>query len=112
MAERSGAGGAIGWLLLGLLGGIAVTLAAETLMFRGHGHQDVRDDAASAAPQRMSVPLAPITTPMATPHAVKTASDSPAATHYSAPQPEGEVADDAAAAGMTTRRAPDSAPPR
>jgi hypothetical protein len=110
MAERSGAGGAIGWLLLGLLGGIAATLGVETLMFNGHGHREVRDDSATAPP-RMSVPLAPITAPMTPPHAVKTASDTPAATHYSAPQPEGEVADDAAAAGMTTRRTTDSAPP-
>ena len=65
MAERSGAGGAFGWLLLGLLGGVAPTLGVETLMF-GHGRHSVSsDDAAVAAPPRMSVALPAPVTPVA-----------------------------------------------
>jgi hypothetical protein len=101
MAERSGAGGAFGWLLLGLLGGVALTLGVETLMY-GHGHRSVsNDDSVAVAVPRMSVPLpAPVTPVMKPVHDVKAADPSRA---YQAPQPEGQVEDDAAAAGMTTR---------
>ncbi len=98
MAERSGAGGAFGWLLLGFLGGIAVTLGVETLMVR-HSHH-AADDAAVAATPRMSVALPPPVVPAKT-HDVKPAADP--SRQYQAPQPEGQVEDDAAAAGMTTR---------
>ena len=101
MAERSGAGGAFGWLLLGLLGGVALTLGVETLMF-GRGHRAVSNDDAVAAAPRMSVPLpAPVTPVIKPAHDVKAAVDPSRA--YQAPQPEGQVEDDAAAAGMTTR---------
>ena len=101
MAERSGAGGAVGWLLLGFLGGVAVTLGVETLMF-GHGHRDVQGDSAIAATPRMSVPL-PAQVATIKPHDTRPAVDAAASSHFSAPQPEGQVEDDAAAAGMTTR---------
>jgi len=100
MAERSGAGGAFGWVLLGFLGGIAVTLGVETLMY-GHHHHNAADDAAVAAPARMSVPLPAPITPVKTTHDAKPPADP--ASQYQAPQPEGQVEDDAAAAGMTTR---------
>jgi hypothetical protein len=99
MAERSGAGGAFGWVLLGFLGGIAVTLGVETLMV-GHSHHAAADDAAVATTPRMSVPLPAPITPVKT-HDVKPAADP--SREYQAPQPEGQVEDDAAAAGMTTR---------
>ena len=100
MAERSGAGGAFGWLLLGFLGGVAVTLGVETLMY-GHGHRAVAEDPAATAPPRMSVALPAPVTPAKAPHETKVAPDTARA--YQAPQPEGQVEDDAAAAGMTTR---------
>ena len=110
MAERSGAGGAFGWLLLGFLGGVAVTLGVETLMV-SHTHHSGGEDAAVAATPRMSVPLPAPVTPVKT-HDVKPAADP--SREYQAPQPEGQVADDAAAAGMTTRstHSPDGGTPR
>jgi hypothetical protein len=101
MAERSGAGGAIGWLLLGFLGGIAVTLGVETLMY-GHSHRAVAEDPAVATPPRMSVALPTPITPVKAPHEATKAAPDPSRA-YQAPQPEGQVEDDAAAAGMTTR---------
>ena len=53
MAERSGAG-AVGWLLLGFLGGVAVTLGVETLM-SGHLHAPVAEDPAAATTPRLAV---------------------------------------------------------
>ena len=100
MAERSGAG-AVGWLLLGVLGGVAVTLGVETLM-SGHRHAPVAEDPAAATTPRLAVQLPPPVTPMKSPHEAKAAPvDTSRA--YQAPQPEGQVEDDAAAAGMTTR---------
>ena len=112
MAERSGAGGALGWVLLGFLGGVAVTLGVETMMW-GHGHRStVSDDPATATTPRMAVQLPPPVTPIKPPSAAKAAVDPSRA--YQAPQPEGQVEDDAAAAGMTTRstHAQDGAAPR
>jgi len=111
MAERSGAGGAFGWVLLGFLGGVAVTLGVETLMY-GQGHRTVSEDTPVSAAPRMAVQLPPPVTPMKAPQAVKPAPDASRA--YQAPQPEGQVEDDAAAAGMTTRsnHAQDGGTPR
>ena len=100
MAERSGAAGVFGWVLLGFLGGIAATLGVETLMY-GHSHRAVAEDPATATPPRMTVQLPPPVTPVKTPHEAKAVPDPSRA--YQAPQPEGQVEDDAAAAGMTTR---------
>jgi hypothetical protein len=102
MAARSGAAGVFGWLTLGFLGGVAVTLAVETLMF---GAKSAQPAEAVAAPARLQVPVSQL--PAAPKPVVSSAKAStPPATHYSSPQPEGEVADDAAAAGMTTRSSP------
>jgi hypothetical protein len=101
MASKDGGGsGALGWTLLGFLAGIAATLAAETLL-GGSGHQ-----------ARPEAPVTPITTidaePAAPPPAVRPAaapaSSRPAAAPAAAANDE--TADDAAAAGMTSRVQP------
>ena len=99
MARENGGGGAIGWTLLGFLAGVAATLGVQLLM-NGPVRQNEEPSSASSGPVAVVVSSAP--------QAKKTvvaSSAAPAPTTKRA-QPEAEVADDAAAAGMTSRTAP------
>jgi hypothetical protein len=105
MAKQSG-GGALGWTLLGFLAGVAATLGAETLIEDGgrSGH----DTAASASPAQTvtapsSLAVRPVRKAAAAASAAPTSALAPA-------QAEADVADDAAAAGMTSRVAPPNEP--
>lgn len=107
MAQKSG--GSWFWLLVGLLGGIALTLAALLFLNAGSGDgtdsRTVADDAASAAAgvapdAALPAPVAPAPTAAAAP-APHDAGVDPAA--------DDQMAEDAAASGMTSR-APSATP--
>lgn len=112
MAKDSGGGGAFAWTLLGFLAGIAATLGVQTLM--GGAAERPPADAAPASGQ-VHITTAPSS---AAPEPVRpekkraaladaAPSAAPAvrsAAAVAAPSPE--VADDAAAAGMTSRLTP------
>jgi hypothetical protein len=96
MARENG-GGALGWTLLGFLAGIAATLGVQMLIPGG----ERPEHAASSATVVVAPPSAP---PPVAPTKKKAAVASAAPAHLSvADQPDGQVADDAAAAGMTSR---------
>jgi hypothetical protein len=105
MARESGGGGAIGWTLLGFLAGIAATLGVQTLM---GGDEPTHHTTTAATSSGLHITASASSEPAAKPvkkPALAVASASPA---RSAPalQPSAEVADDAAAAGMTSRTSP------
>jgi hypothetical protein len=96
MARESGGGGAFAWTLLGFLAGVAATLGIQLLM-NGPARTSHEEATSSAAPHvAVAVSSAPeVKKPVA-------AVTSAAPTTKRA-QPDAEVADDAAAAGMTSR---------
>jgi hypothetical protein len=104
---RDGAGGgmALGWLLLGFLAGVAVTLGA--LIWRSEHQLAKPAVAAVTAPPRALVAAPPPIKPAAKKTVVASAAPPSAAParHQAAAD---EVADDAAAAGLTTRITPAS----
>jgi hypothetical protein len=96
--EGGGSGGALGWTLLGFLAGVAATLAIQTLM-SANTDRESRDEASVHTPIVVQSDIPRPKAVASTPHAA-----SAAARHTPAQaQPEAEVADDAAAAGMTSR---------
>ncbi len=102
MAREEGrGGGAFGWTLLGILVGVAGTLAVETLLSNEQARQVHDEQAASSA--NLVVAAAPEPAPrkaiMKTPAVVARKSEA-------APPPQDDVEDDAAAAGMTSRSHP------
>jgi hypothetical protein len=95
--EGGGGGGAFGWTILGVIVGIAGTLAAETLMSR---HATETEQAPTSAAVAVVTPPAPPT--VETP--ARPVSSTPASLGADASTPSHEdVDDDAAAAGMTSR---------
>jgi hypothetical protein len=100
MARDSGGGGAFGWTVLGILVGVAGTLAVETLL-NTHQAREVNEEqavsSASAAVAAVPAPPKPAVKPLSA--AVAQKSD---ATTLS----QDDVEDDAAAAGMTSRSRP------
>lgn len=98
MARESGGGGAFAWTLLGFLAGVAATLGIQ-LLLNGPARTSHEEAAPSAAPPvAAAVSSAP---EVKKPAAVVSAA--PAAPTTKRSQPDAEVADDAAAAGMTSR---------
>jgi hypothetical protein len=104
--EGSGGGG-LGWLALGVILGVAGTLAFLVFVHRDRAANDEAD-----APPTHALTIAPPTPQAPAPHAHRvkaeprsaesSAADAPPYTPRE-PQPAGQVADDAAAAGMTSR---------
>ncbi len=103
MARDGGGGAALGWTLLGFLVGIAATLGLQTLM----GAEQPGHAAASSSAIHLT-PSNPTETAKPARKTAPTASGAPALV---AAQSEADVADDAAAAGMTSRVAPASEQP-
>ena len=98
--EGGGGGGAFGWTILGVIVGVAGTLAVETLMSR-HATTETEQTPTSAA-VAVVTPPAPPPAPVQAP--VQPVSSTPAALSTDAGAPSHEdVQDDAAAAGMTSR---------
>ncbi|MDP1631190.1 MAG: hypothetical protein Q8L66_07195 [Caulobacter sp.] len=111
MAQKSGVGGWF-WLLLGVLLGVALTLAALLFLSSGSGdgadRVSVADDAARAAAVIEPAP-APAPTPAVAPPAVEPAlraNPTPRLNTGIDPVSDDQIADDAAAAGMTSRTPP------
>ena len=100
MARENGGGAAFAWTLLGFLAGVAATLGLQLLMSGPtHGERGGEAVVSSAAP----VAVVASTAPAPKKAAVSSAAPTPTPTRA---QPEAEVADDAAAAGMTSRTTP------
>lgn len=104
--EGGGGGGAFGWMILGVVIGVAGTLAVETLI--GHRGTQAEQPSSAATPALAVVTSAPPAPPIPAPVAHDAPSTTPAASPLSpAMQPSTEdVQDDAAAAGMTSRSHP------
>jgi hypothetical protein len=100
--EGGGGGGAFGWLVLGVIVGVAGTLAVETLIGH-HGPQQAEQPATSAAVAVVTPAAAP--PPPAAPVQPVSAAPTAVATDASSLSHE-DVQDDAAAAGMTSRSHP------
>ncbi len=96
-ATRGGSGGAFLWVLIGFCLGVCATLVTLIWVNRDDGWRD-RDDAAPAAHAK------PVAAKPA--HAIASAPAAPSSAAAAAPQVEidPQVAEDAAAAGLTSRR--------
>ena len=101
MARESGGGGAFGWTVLGILVGVAGTLAVETLL-NNHQAREVNEEqaASSASAAVAAIPAPP------KPAAVKALSAAVAQKSEATTLSQDDVEDDAAAAGMTSRSRP------
>lgn len=110
-ARQSNGVGAFGWTLLGFLAGVAATLAVQVILV-GRDRDDDQDEALHSAPVAVVTPQLPapkrrlkaIETP--TSAAEPTAAPPAATPHAKADAEAQQMADDAAAAGMTSRAAP------
>lgn len=106
MAEKSKGGGGFFWFIVGLLFGIALTLAALLFLNAGPVYEDEAEgpstaDAAAASAVETALPADPaqlpppaVEAPPAAPRPVDAGID---------PSGDDQIADDAAAAGMTSR---------
>lgn len=108
MAQKSGGGWF--WLILGILAGVALTLAAMVFLNGGSGDggdsRSAADDAAAAAQAGDAAALPAPTVPEKKTDAVPRPADAGID-----PASDDQIADDAAASGMTSRApapAPDS----
>jgi hypothetical protein len=105
--EGGGGGGAFGWTLLGILVGVAGTLAVETLVSHQQTRQVEQQPVASSAS-----PVVAAAAPVAPRPAEKPVlSAAPAQKSATAQPSQEDVEDDAAAAGMTSRSHPDQSQP-
>jgi len=105
--DGGGGGGAFGWTLLGILVGVAGTLAVETLLSNHQAREASEEQPASSAAQVAAV--APVA-PKAVIKAAPAVSAAPQKSATATPSQE-DVEDDAAAAGMTSRSHPDNSQP-
>jgi hypothetical protein len=111
MANGSSGSNAVGWVVLGFLAGVAATLGVMVFLQSGHArHTDAESAAAPVAASEapaMATQTAP--TPKPAPSAKPAA---PAAAVAAANDADQQVQEDAAAAGMTSRRkTPADTPP-
>ncbi|MES2035401.1 MAG: hypothetical protein V4466_14605 [Pseudomonadota bacterium] len=105
MAEKSRGGGGFLWFVLGIAVGIAMTLAALMFMNSGPvGDDALRTAADDAAASVVEAPAEPAQLPAPVTAAPEPAQTAPGA-HDAGIDPAGDdqIADDAAAAGMTSR---------
>ena len=108
MADASRGGSALGWVVLGFLAGVAATMAIFTVLSPSHARHREPSEVLSAAPApRLSEDAAP------KPQSEPAPSAAPAPALAAANAVDQQVQEDAAAAGMTSRRTPltASAPP-
>jgi hypothetical protein len=99
MADGARGSNALGWMVIGFLGGVAVTLGVLTILGPGHGRHrsDATEETIAPPPSKVAEDVAPRPAPK------------PAAPVVSAAPPvansvDQQVQEDAAAAGMTSRR--------
>jgi len=113
MATKRSSGGVspFAWTLLGFLAGVVATLAIQ-LITSGRERAEEQEEAAHAPPVVAVTPKLPAPKPKAKP---APSSAAPAATAKLESSEAQQVAEDAAATGMTTRAQPDkpgSEPPQ
>ncbi|MDR3512815.1 MAG: hypothetical protein P4L73_14360 [Caulobacteraceae bacterium] len=112
MAKDSGGrgGGAFAWTLLGFLAGVAATLGIQTLV-GGAAERPSQADEAVSGQVHITTTAAASSAPRAklVKKPVLAETSSAPAAPVAAIEPNPEVADDAAAAGMTSRIAPGGA---
>jgi hypothetical protein len=96
MARENGGGGAFAWTLLGFLAGVAATLGLQ-LLLNGPTRTSHEEATSSAVPH---VAVAASSAPEVKKPVAVVSSAAPTTKRA---QPAAEVADDAAAAGMTSR---------
>ena len=109
-ARQSNGVGAFGWTLLGFLAGVAATLAVQVILV-GRDKDDDQDEAPHSAPVVAVTPhlpapkrkLKPVEAPASATQPVVAL---PATPHAKADAEAQQMADDAAAAGMTSRAPP------
>jgi hypothetical protein len=106
MAAREG-GHPFNWFLIGFVLGVAATLAV--MLYLGVRHDGGASD--NAEIKASAAPVAAPAKPMAVVHAAPVVKKSDAAPHETRPRPserelDAQVAEDAAAAGMTSRTDP------
>jgi hypothetical protein len=94
--EGGGGGGAFGWMVLGVIVGVAGTLAVETYMNR-HATETEQTPTSAAVAVVTPPPPPAVETP------VRPASSTPAPPSDASTSSHEDVEDDAAAAGMTSR---------
>lgn len=106
-AKQSGGVGAFGWTLLGFLAGIAATLAVQVILI-GRERREEPQETARPAPVVAVTPklAAPKHKPKPKPAAEPVAAASAAPARPAAADDAGQVAEDAAATGMTSRAQP------
>jgi hypothetical protein len=104
MADREGRGGGAGWFVVGLLIGIVGTLITQMIVQSGaeHGHGEPAVN--SSLPAASSQPVSSAKPKLAAHQGGL--SGARAASAAAADQSPSDVADDAAAAGMTSRTPP------
>ncbi len=107
--EGGGGGGAFGWTILGILVGVAGTLAVETLMHNQHAAESAAEPASAAsvavqpvAPESLAPPVVEAQRP------ANVAAVSAAPVTHAQTQSQEDVEEDATAAGMTSRSRPAS----
>ncbi|QUD87646.1 hypothetical protein [Phenylobacterium montanum] len=105
--KQSGGVGAFGWTLLGFLAGVAATLAIQLIMV-GRPRSEEPEESARHAPVVSVTPKLPAPKPKPK----KTEAAASAAPPKIAAAEADQVAEDAAATGMTTRARPKSDTPQ
>ncbi|MFT4251618.1 MAG: hypothetical protein QM608_03950 [Caulobacter sp.] len=111
MAKAERRGNPLGWIVLGFVVGAVAALGVILVVsagvgFEGSGYEEgpevrtTADDAASAAVTRTPAAAAPAVTPEPEKPPV---AQTPAVTPQAAPEVDPQMAEDAAAAGMTSR---------
>ena len=103
MADGSRGSNALGWAVLGFLAGVAATLGVLVFLNPGHGrhHDEAPTQAIAPAPAPKIAEEQPAKAP---PLSAKP--PAPRASTLSAANVDQQVQEDAAAAGMTSRRQP------
>lgn len=99
-ARQSGGVGPFGWTLLGFLAGVAATLAVQLIMVGRGREKDDQEEAHHTAPVVAVTPKLPAPKPK-----LKPVVDSAAPVKTTTSEAQ-QVAEDAAAAGMTSRTPP------
>lgn len=103
--EGGGGGGAFGWTILGILVGVAGTLAVETLLHNHHATEANTGAESSVSASVAIEPVAPqsVAVPLVREQPANVAAVSSAPPPRQLTQSEQDVQDDAAATGMTSR---------